>query len=108
MTEIRTTEEFSPEAVTKHRSLWGDVWRQFRKHKGALTGMFVFSFITLAVFIGPYIHDIDPSAINFKERNFGPTLSHPLGTDNIGHDTCLLYTSPSPRDLSTSRMPSSA
>ena len=23
-------------------------------------------------------------------------------------DTCLLYTSPSPRDLSTSRMPSSA
>ena len=25
-----------------------------------------------------------------------------------GNDTCLLYTSPSPRDLSTSRMPSSA
>ena len=26
----------------------------------------------------------------------------------IGIDNCLLYTSPSPRDLSTSRMPSSA
>ena len=26
----------------------------------------------------------------------------------VGIDTCLLYTSPSPRDLSTSRMPSSA
>ena len=26
----------------------------------------------------------------------------------VGVDTCLLYTSPSPRDLSTSRMPSSA
>ena len=26
----------------------------------------------------------------------------------IGPHTCLLYTSPSPRDLSTSRMPSSA
>ena len=26
----------------------------------------------------------------------------------LGHKTCLLYTSPSPRDLSTSRMPSSA
>ena len=25
-----------------------------------------------------------------------------------GYNTCLLYTSPSPRDLSTSRMPSSA
>ena len=33
------------------------------------------------------------------------------GTDGDGTDgdgTCLLYTSPSPRDLSTSRMPSSA
>ena len=27
---------------------------------------------------------------------------------NFSHHTCLLYTSPSPRDLSTSRMPSSA
>ena len=26
----------------------------------------------------------------------------------VDHRTCLLYTSPSPRDLSTSRMPSSA
>ena len=26
----------------------------------------------------------------------------------MGYNTCLLYTSPSPRDLSTSRMPSSA
>ena len=36
-----------------------------------------------------------------------------LGVDafriNFSHNTnCLLYTSPSPRDLSTSRMPSSA
>ena len=29
-------------------------------------------------------------------------------TDSILRTTCLLYTSPSPRDLSTSRMPSSA
>ena len=27
---------------------------------------------------------------------------------SINHNNCLLYTSPSPRDLSTSRMPSSA
>ena len=27
---------------------------------------------------------------------------------SVRFDTCLLYTSPSPRDLSTSRMPSSA
>ena len=31
-----------------------------------------------------------------------------LGYQVIDADACLLYTSPSPRDLSTSRMPSSA
>ena len=31
-----------------------------------------------------------------------------LGMDYLRPDSCLLYTSPSPRDLSTSRMPSSA
>ena len=30
------------------------------------------------------------------------------GTYNAHYSACLLYTSPSPRDLSTSRMPSSA
>ena len=35
--------------------------------------------------------------------------SHDKGqSSNAELDTCLLYTSPSPRDLSTSRMPSSA
>ena len=67
MTENTATLD-SFEIQTEHRSLWVDVWRQFRKHKGALTGVFVFSFITLAVFIGPYIHNIDPSEINFKKR----------------------------------------
>ena len=33
--------------------------------------------------------------------------SHPDGATAL-HWACLLYTSPSPRDLSTSRMPSSA
>ena len=32
-----------------------------------------------------------------------------VGNSEVGHmNICLLYTSPSPRDLSTSRMPSSA
>ena len=32
----------------------------------------------------------------------------PEALTRLGYDACLLYTSPSPRDLSTSRMPSSA
>ena len=72
---------------TVHRSLWGDVWRQFYKHKGALVGVIVFVLITLIVFLGPFVYDVDPNSIDFKSRNLTPSLDHPLGTDNIGHDT---------------------
>ena len=41
--------------------------------------------------------------------NWRPTFWDPLADPAAGPSTtCLLYTSPSPRDLSTSRMPSSA
>ncbi len=75
MTENTATLD-SFEIQTEHRSLWVDVWRQFRKHKGALVGMFVFMLITFCVFIGPFIYDVDPNAINFRERNLGPSWSH--------------------------------
>ena len=38
----------------------------------------------------------------------GAGLAAHLAGATAAHTTCLLYTSPSPRDLSTSRMPSSA
>ena len=46
------------------------------------------------------------------EINWKRLISGKIGIDKITDfdvsDFCLLYTSPSPRDLSTSRMPSSA
>ena len=78
----------SEKTVTMHhRSIWNDAWLHFRKHKGALIGVFVFVFITVGVLLGPVIHGVDPNSIDFKARNMGPTWAHPLGTDNIGHDT---------------------
>ncbi len=72
---------------TVQRSLWGDVWRQFYKHKGAVVGVVVFVLIGLSVFFGPYLYDVDPNAIDFRARNLSPNFEHPLGTDNIGRDT---------------------
>ena len=45
------------------------------------------------------------SAVNnaLKDKDLGILVIH-----DKDWNTCLLYTSPSPRDLSTSRMPSSA
>ena len=43
-----------------------------------------------------------------RELGIKTVAIHSDVDENAMHVSCLLYTSPSPRDLSTSRMPSSA
>ena len=76
-----------PDTPRAHRSLWVDVWLTFRQHTGALIGVGVFATIVLAVFLGPFVHDVDPQYLDLQARNQGVSLSHPLGTDNLGRDT---------------------
>ena len=46
---------------------------------------------------------------NWKKRNWKTAAKKPVKNVDLWQQLdCLLYTSPSPRDLSTSRMPSSA
>ena len=50
-------------------------------------------------------HDLVPQLVNSNAQTQGATVfAYPVSDP----ERCLLYTSPSPRDLSTSRMPSSA
>ena len=69
-----------------HRSLWMDVWLAFSNHTGALAGMVVFAVIVLSVTFGPFIHDVDPQYLDIRSKNQGPSLAHPMGTDNLGRD----------------------
>jgi peptide/nickel transport system permease protein len=69
-----------------HRSLWQDVWRQFRRHKGAVIGLVIMAIIVLATVIGPYVYPIDPFEIDVPNANQGPSVSNLLGTDNLGRD----------------------
>lgn len=71
---------------TSGRSQWWDVWDQFSTHKGALFGAGVFLFILLAVTIGPFIWTIEPTYIDIRARNIGPSIAHPFGTDQLGRD----------------------
>ncbi len=73
-------------APQAHRSLWGDVWRQFRAHKGAMAGVTVFGLILIMVIFGPFVHTVDPQFLNMRARNAGISLDHPFGTDNVGRD----------------------
>ena len=71
---------------TQHRSLARDVWRQFWRHKGALGGAAVFALIAMAVLFGSVIHGVDPQYLDYRAKNQGMSLAHPLGTDNLGRD----------------------
>ncbi|HEX9854639.1 MAG TPA: ABC transporter permease [Acidimicrobiia bacterium] len=91
---MATTQERIEEAAAvdgiavdgKHRSLWADVRRQFRRHKGAVVGLFVLTLIVLTSFLGPFFYPWDPFAIDVPNANLSPSVRHLLGTDNLGRD----------------------
>jgi len=70
----------------KHRSLRSDVWRQFRRHKGAVTGLIILFIITFTSLVGPILWSGDPIAPDPRNANASPSWEHPMGTDNIGRD----------------------
>ncbi|MFO1142752.1 MAG: ABC transporter permease [Amaricoccus sp.] len=77
----------APAAIdTPQRSLWSDVWFQFRHHRGAMLGVLIFAVILFLVICGPWIWNADPKFIDVKARNAWPSFRHPMGTDNIGRD----------------------
>ena len=51
---------------------------------------------------------VDSKVLKFGEFTLKSGRKSPFFMNAGAYVTCLLYTSPSPRDLSTSRMPSSA
>lgn len=73
-------------AETPPSSPLRDIWRQFRSHKGAMLGLAVFVLILLGVTVGPYVWKFDPTFVDIRARNSGPTLAHPFGTDQLGRD----------------------
>lgn len=85
----------------KQRSLWGDAWRQFRRHKPALFGLAVLTIFFLFCFVGiafwdlphnsPYVYETNvriggSSTVLNMETFEDETVFHPLGTDEMGQD----------------------
>ena len=89
-TTQQRTDQQTPTSTTetgeKYRSLRQDVWRQFRRHKGAVVGLAILTIIVLATVLGPIIYPLDPFEIDIDVANQGASLDHPMGTDNLGRD----------------------
>ncbi|MCS7050221.1 MAG: ABC transporter permease subunit, partial [Thermomicrobium sp.] len=68
------------------RSLWVDAWRQFRRHRLALAGTFVLLFLLVATIVGPLLWPIPWNTFDMTQALQGPSLRHPFGTTDLGHD----------------------
>lgn len=65
---------------------WGEAWRRFRKHKLAVASLFILGTLILAVLVGSLVWRVPINDINFAVALQGPSLAHPLGTDDLGQD----------------------
>jgi peptide/nickel transport system permease protein len=63
-----------------------ETWRRFRRHTLAVTGAIVLSILVLGVLVGPYLWPVAINDIDFAAKLQGPSLAHPLGTDDLGQD----------------------
>lgn len=87
MATTTTTVEIPVLDEYKYRSLWGDVWVQFRKHRLAMLGIGILTILVLGVTIGPLIYTVDAGYIDITATNAQPSREHLFGTDNLGRDT---------------------
>jgi len=71
---------------TPARSQWQDVWRQFRRHRGAMIALALFVAILIFALLGPLVWKMEPTFVDIRARNQGFSWLHPLGTDQLGRD----------------------
>lgn len=72
--------------MREFRSLRSDVWRQFRRHKGAMAGTLMLTLVIFACFVGPILLPFDTSSPNVLNANRTAGWPHIWGTDNLGRD----------------------
>jgi peptide/nickel transport system permease protein len=63
-----------------------EAWRRFSRHRMALASSIVLGVMILAILIGPLVWRVPINEIDFTATLAGPSLKHPMGTDDLGQD----------------------
>ena len=82
MTSLLQPDQHQEESPAKTHS----GWRLFRTNKMAMAGLIVLGVVVVASVFGPMISPYDPLAQDVVNRLQGPSLAHPMGTDELGRD----------------------
>ncbi len=74
-------------------SQWRRTWRQLKRHRLAMLGLAVLIVLILAALLAPIISPFDPDKVSLRDRLQPPSLTHWMGTDELGRDvyTRVLY-----------------
>lgn len=64
-------------------------WRRFRRHRMALGGIVILALVVVPVLLAPWISPYRPNKQELRSRLQGPTLRHPMGTDELGRDVLV-------------------
>jgi peptide/nickel transport system permease protein len=85
-TPASLTADAAAAAPARHVSPGAEAWRRFRRHRLAVASVVVLAVMVLLVAFGPLIWRVPINEIDFSARLAGPSLQHPLGTDDLGQD----------------------
>jgi oligopeptide transport system permease protein len=68
------------------RGLWRDAWRRLRRNKLAMAGLVFITFMVLVAIFADLLSPYDPN-YQFPASSYArPSLSHLMGTDDVGRD----------------------
>ena len=67
------------------------IWRQFKKNKGAVAGLIIFGIIVLSAIVASFIFDYDTQIIKMvaSDRLKSSSATHIFGTDQMGRDVMM-------------------
>ena len=73
-------------APAQPRTPSAEAWRRFKRHRMAMVSLGLLALMVLAVVFGPWLWRVPINEIDFTATLRGPSLAHPMGTDDLGQD----------------------
>lgn len=82
-----------PLPMGREEGLIQETWRRFRQQTPAMVGLVILLILVCASIAAPLLTPYDPEKLQLSDALIPPNLTHPLGTDHLGHDVLarILY-----------------